>query len=785
MQRLFDEPGEGGGEGSQAQGPEERRGGKGKGEGEGIGKGEEEKRLEAETEEDSAEDDEEDPADGEVPTDEEDEEDAQGLLPSITLSSPPITRGPAAVVPSSQQRGNTDEEETEFEATDEEDSTEDGEEGHADGDDDDSTEDDEEAGQGLPSITPSRLITRGPIAIAQGSPSRRSLASMAPHATLTQHRPRARSNSIDGVFVLDDDDPRITPRRVTSEIPSEFPFPSGAINGELYNVLEHTVAYQGSQDVDMGGRIIEEVLEDDAPAPAESTRQRGKRPADEAPPYVLPPKRLHPSGPQQDLLISLSDLNVVSPPLRYEGVDVLELELVKTNREITNADDPLTSGLFDSFTDGDRMFMALQLVATISSPAAAPVGELTGAIPFNSHVTAGSDQLTPTNQLPDMIMASRRALRFLHGVPVSLSLLRLKTIMCYITMYLTLEHSIVPKLRADNPDWPPRHVDSEKHRHFYELLNGDGDLNIPMTKVRDNTGFGRTFWRFGQELGVAALLMLAVAEQGLTIIGRACGPRSSNIPNLASALSSSRAWWSFAHAIGPPTFRTLFGLRSVSYTVPQLLHYLRTEPMPAASVAAIHEACRTAGINTDPYLPAEGSVESPELVLQIGEVSISVKRHPNGILLPRQVERRNLWEWLATASDRAMGDGSGITRAPFAVFKNLFPESHITTDLVDYFCRIYNRKSIPGRKAACASFIPDFVEIVGPETNIKQLFESLAEPSQPACEVIVCPIDFETATLGLVISKRTESVRIYNWIDDEKHERLRNDALMVCSLLRP
>src|SRR6266849_2862336 len=157
-----------------------RGGGKGKGKGEGIEKGEVGKRLEAETEEkdeeDSAEDDEEDPADGEFPTD---EEDAQGLLSLITLSSPPITRSPAAV-PSSQQRGNTDEEETEFEVTEEGDSTEDSEEGPADGDDYDSTEDDEEAGQGLPSIATSRLITCGPVAIAQGSPSHRSLASMTP-----------------------------------------------------------------------------------------------------------------------------------------------------------------------------------------------------------------------------------------------------------------------------------------------------------------------------------------------------------------------------------------------------------------------------------------------------------------------------------------------------------------------------------------------------------------------------------------------------------------------------
>jgi hypothetical protein len=166
------------------------------------------------------------------------------------------------------------------------------------------------------------------------------------------------------------------------------------------------------------------------------------------------------------------------------------------------------------------------------------------------------------------------------------------------------------------------------------LLDGDGDLNIPMTKVRDNTVVGPTFWRFGQELRVAALLMQAVDDQGLTIIGMASGPRNSNIPNLASALSSFQAWWSFAHAIGDPTFQGFSGFRNVSYTVLQLLHLLWTEPMPASSVAEIHEACRTAAINMDPYLPAEGSVELPELVLQIGEVSVSVKLYSNGILLP-------------------------------------------------------------------------------------------------------------------------------------------------------
>jgi hypothetical protein len=136
-----------------------------------------------------------------------------------------------------------------------------------------------------------------------------------------------------------------------------------------------------------------------------------------------------------------------------------------------------------------------------------------------------------------------------------------------------------------------------------------------------------------------------------------------------------------------------------------------------------------AAINTDPYLPVEGSVELPELVLQKGEVSVSVNRYPNRILLPCQVKRWNLWKWLAMASDRAMGDRSGITRVLFAVCKSLFTESDITTDLVDYFCHIYNWKSIPGKKATFTSFIPDFVEIPWPETNIKQLFKSLTDLS--------------------------------------------------------
>jgi hypothetical protein len=92
--------------------------------------------------------------------------------------------------------------------------------------------------------------------------------------------------------MLDDNDLRITPKLITNEIPSEFLLPFKAINGELYYVLAPTVAYQGLQNFNIGGQFIEEVLENDAPAPAEPTQQRGKRHGDEAQPYLLASKSL-------------------------------------------------------------------------------------------------------------------------------------------------------------------------------------------------------------------------------------------------------------------------------------------------------------------------------------------------------------------------------------------------------------------------------------------------------------------------------------------------------------
>ena len=93
---------------------------------------------------------------------------------------------------------------------------------------------------------------------------------------------------------------------------------------------------------------------------------------------------------------------------------------------------------------------------------------------------------------------------------------------------------------------------------------------------------------FGQQLGIASLLMIAFSGNVITKIAKKAGPRSKQISAMAAALSSLLTWWAFAHAVGPCTRPILFGGQDVSYTLPQLLSIVQAKPMPALVMRGIN-----------------------------------------------------------------------------------------------------------------------------------------------------------------------------------------------------
>ena len=43
--------------------------------------------------------------------------------------------------------------------------------------------------------------------------------------------------------------------------------------------------------------------------------------------------------------------------------------------------------------------------------------------------------------------------------------------MSYITLFLTMEYVVIPRIRTEHPKWGIRQVGAEKLRYFYQLLN--------------------------------------------------------------------------------------------------------------------------------------------------------------------------------------------------------------------------------------------------------------------------------------------------------------------------
>ena len=93
---------------------------------------------------------------------------------------------------------------------------------------------------------------------------------------------------------------------------------------------------------------------------------------------------------------------------------------------------------------------------------------------------AETEGATPLSRF---LIASRKAMAFLEDVEMHPFVLRLKALMSYITLYLTLEYAIVPLLKRRMPTAGPRAIDGVKNRYFYNIL-----ADRPTDDTRDPTG---------------------------------------------------------------------------------------------------------------------------------------------------------------------------------------------------------------------------------------------------------------------------------------------------------
>ena len=384
----------------------------------------------------------------------------------------------------------------------------------SDRDSDDGSNDDEEPLAAESPIVSNRLALGDPYT---PSPPRREVG-------------RRRANSIDGIFVLADDDPRITPARIVTDLPSIFPFPSYAISGtgKLYDQSAHTVAFQVVEpteavevpDADLGGMILAiddgDVSNPTTPLEGPTTPREAappvtslslKRPA--APGTENPaPKRVPSISSSSGSLARLTsetlsryhralaapvaspptpDTAALAPPapppaldtslpgVNYDGLDALEIEVIQSSDSSLEDSVGICLDLLRDFLDPERMVDGLELLSSMGGVSSIGGFEMSivsvaqegmSPNPFSTSV----DPMVNSDVFDRMINASRHAQSQISHSERAIAVLRIRTIMSYITLFLTLEHAVISRTKREHPETFPGEINAMKLKYFHQLL---------------------------------------------------------------------------------------------------------------------------------------------------------------------------------------------------------------------------------------------------------------------------------------------------------------------------
>ena len=536
-----------------------------------------------------------------------------------------------------------------------------------------------------------------------------------------------------------------------------------------------------SEGVDMGGQVIGG-SPIGSPTPARTSRKRRgentrvgasarkriRGPTVRVASSPAPPgSTIRVASPPATNPVNLPSLTQLSNEVRHAlGIKLVKLHPIRPDGTAGpsieyNANEVTVQNLFRSFTSGERMVSAILLLDAISKR------------PQSQDHAHGLDLFGPITSLAEIegpspiggvLVASRRAKRFLDNTEIHPSYLRLKTLMSYITLYFALEYAIVPHMRRINPTMGPKEISQRKYRYFYRLLmeNSDEHAEEPPDKFAKDISFGKTPWGLTGDLGIAALLMLAVGETGLTMVARATGPLSRGKAWLTTALSADRGWWSFAHAIGPATYRTFFGPRDTHFTAAQLLQMLRVEPLPTITALQINSICQQKKIEValDAAVPTE-AVDSVMWAFAVGECSIAIRRHPTAGLDQKFAEV-DVWAWMASMEPLAPA---------FKFLHASDPEPPVLEldKTIDFFCRFYNKIAIPGRRAVPLSQLRAIHQSsLNPDSLTRQKMKDiLADETDTTCDILIfaAPLGLPRMFCGVVFYLKANRLKIYSWAE--------------------
>lgn len=315
-------------------------------------------------------------------------------------------------------------------------------------------------------------------------------------------------------------------------------------------------------------------------------------------------------------------------------------------------------------------------------------------------------------RLEAMLDVARRSQEYAAGNMNAEAIVKLKLMLSYLTLYLTMEHGILPWMRADHGVFvSDRTLDSGKLQVLQSRLAQQGK-NLKLGTLKDNVRYGKVLWNVVSMLGVLGLPMLAICGPAVTTLCKENGMTSNHMEVLGSRLACNTTWMCLCQAWAAIAIEGIFTNSARVYSTNQLLRLLLTQPLPAGSIYRLSSYYLSCSSKTPPV--RDIALRTPQVTLTHQEAAnvlnnmgleLEVHLFPQNNYRNMTMRSVKLVDWLLAqdgeeelvmAEDDAKPAAKRITSIALKEFGTLLPPEQIGHELVGFLGALWNSRALPG-----------------------------------------------------------------------------------------
>ncbi|KAG0132192.1 hypothetical protein HOY82DRAFT_538880 [Tuber indicum] len=498
-----------------------------------------------------------------------------------------------------------------------------------------------------------------------------------------------------------------------------------------------------------------------------------------------------PTVDNSNLLPMFSKADFVN--FKFTAIDTRLVELIPMKNsnhqlarlQISDHDELYLNTLVIEMTAPENILKMIEIISTISQTGYHP-NKQPSVHQLVSTKNLGRDSQSRNTMFKAMIKTAHSAQKYVTNFGAAPSEARLRLILSYVTLYLTLEYAIVPMIQGNNPSLSPQEIKGRKWKVYYDILGGKAALGIKEKTFRDNISYGKVFWSFATSCGITILPILACLEYEITVFARKNDVLTPHAKVLGSLLTQNRVWISLCHSLGVIIMETLFTTSRNTYSMVTLAQLFIAEPLPFQDRRRFQKAyytdscyhtlqCPTPMNKIQPVLSVESST-SIFADLEIHFVIMPSDGYPNPL-----VEKLSLVNWGLSPGEGVLlevrvGDKEKQETKLLkpAILASFFTEEPIPPDLVGFYIELWNGVAIPGWMSLTPNGSHNLLQgVYG--ADLRDAVEVIIGPNMaagdPALEFLLVPVQIDILYFLLICCIETQTVTICSWVVKANYQK--------------